>query len=843
MKDWRRVEKVFAAVLEFEPTERPGHLTRMCGDDRELRREVESLLSAHAEISTAFLEQSLPTADTLVLPNPPTSGQTVGPYRLLDKLGEGGMGVVFLGERSDGAFDRKVAIKVLRRGMEGETALLRFDLERRILASLDHPGIARLLDGGTTPAGAPYVVMERVDGEPIDRHCEQHGLSAEARVDLFLEVAAAVASAHQNLVIHRDIKPSNVLVDQRGQTKLLDFGIAKILDLEKDSPQGDMTRSWHRVLTPNYASPEQLRGERVSVATDVYLLGILLYKLLTGQLPHRVSGHSLVQVEAILTSEQPRPPSRMLREVSEQPSDGKPIPNGVHQIDSDLDHIVLKALRGDPAERYASVTELAYDLQRFRAGLPIQARQGNRRYLIKKFAQRHWRSVTAAGLALAVLLLFAIDRTIQVQRREQALSQVEAALDRSDGLWSFVENLFWQADPRAAKGRELTVAQAVSRGEGKLAQGEKGPAEVEAMIHALFGRIRLDLGQYGEALASLDIARQLFATIADKDESLRVAELRAWGDYALAKLHQLDSVNDDGAEQTIAEAIASARQTYEQSRWLEATEPGLALELSNPLAEVYCLLERWQDAAPLTEEAIRLSRRVRQTRSLPVAQALARRALILKTLEGDLERARGLYDRALEIYLQVEGDVHPEVANLHNQLALVASGLGHGEAALASHRQALEVRRQLYPEGHRTIHESHGHLADELRSQGNLLSAAEHLAAAAEVSHGLHGPTSSWTIKYILRQCEVLIEHGQGARAEALLRAQLTPERRAVRPPGSRLITQAEGLLGAALLAQGKDAGERLLLESLATLRDRPDHYEDAIHWLASQIQDVSSPL
>ena len=403
MKDWRRIEAILGSALELEPEEREAHIQKACGEDAEVLREVQSLLASHNEAASTFLGRPVPLPDDLNLPSPPASGEAVGAYRLLEKLGEGGMGTVYRGERADGAFEREVAIKVLRGGMHGVEASQRFELERQILASLDHPGIARLLDGGTTPAGAPFVVMELIDGEPIDQYCDRLGLSVAARVDLFLEVLAAVASAHRNLVVHRDLKPSNVFVDQQGHVKLLDFGIAKMLDPEEMGETGEMTASWQRMLTRNYSSPEQVRGERITVATDVYLLGILLYKLLSGCLPHSFSSQSLAEVEAALTGNPPKPPSRALEDIL-RPSaiEGETPPQGVDRIDSDLDHIVLMALRSDPGERYGSVVELREDLQRFRQGLPIRARTGSRRYRAKKFVVSTLESLGIYGTASRV---------------------------------------------------------------------------------------------------------------------------------------------------------------------------------------------------------------------------------------------------------------------------------------------------------------------------------------------------------------------------------------------------------------------------------------------------------
>ena len=834
MKDWRKIEEIFGRALQLELGARHAYFDQACGEDSELRREVASLLASHDDASATFLGQPAPVSAGLTPPAPPASGESVGSYRLLDKIGEGGMATVYLGERADGAFDRQVAVKVLRRGMEGGAERTRFDLERQILASLDHPGIARLLDGGTTAAGSPYVVMELVDGEPIDRYCDRHGLSVADRIDLFLAVCDAVASAHRSLVVHRDLKPSNILVDREDRVKLLDFGIAKILDPEQiGGMAGETTASWQRLLTPGYASPEQVRGERVTVATDVYLLGIVLYKLLTGRLPHRFPSRSLVEVEVVLTREQPRPPSRVPREIGSQPGDeADPSPRGVEDIDPDLDHIVLKALRGDPAERYGSVVELIEDLRRFRQGLPIRARSGSRRYRARKFVRRHWRGLVSAGLVFGLLTLFAVDRAIQVQQRDLALGRAEASLARSEAMWDLVEGLFWSAEPQASKGRLVTVQEALARGEEKLVRGGVGSHAVEALTYALFGRIRLGLGDYDSAYSNLEQALERFDAVPATEESLRIGELRAKGDFALAQLHQIGSLNDDGAEEVVAAAIRDARQVYRASRPFEASDPALALELSSPLAQIYCDLGRWQDVAPLTEEAMALVRRAGEAKTLAVAQALGRRALVLKNLEGDLEGARAHYSEALAIYLEHEGPVHPEVAKLHNQLGLIAATLGDTDAALTFHRDALEVRQQLYPDGHLDISQSHFHLGSIFRRQGAVDRAIEHFREMARVSHQAYGPTHRWTVRRTLWLCEVLIEGSRFAEAEDLLRVELGPQHRAARPASSRLITQAEGLLGAALLAQGQIAGEPLLRQSLKTLRGKPSGFGDVIRWL-----------
>lgn len=847
MKDWSKIERIFEHALELEGQARKDYLAEACGPDDTLRHEVESLLTHHEELSPTFLDQPLAISTGLAPPAPPEAGDTVGAYRIVEKLGQGGMGTVYLGERSDGAFDRQVAVKVLRRGMEDETARLRFEMERHILAGLDHPGIARLLDGGTTAAGSPFVVMELVDGEPIDRYCDAHGSSVNERIDLVLEVCEAVASAHQNLVVHRDLKPSNVLVGADGRPKLLDFGIAKILDRERLGPGLETTASWQRLLTPSWASPEQVRGDRITVATDVYLLGILLYKLLTGRVPHRFTSSSLVEAEIKLTTEVPKAPGRVLRELGGgEPDDPETRPPvGVGAIDQDLDFIVLKALRSEAAERYGSVAELVDDLRRFRAGHPITARAGNRRYLARKFVQRHWRALAMGATVVVLLAVFAIDRSIQVRERDQALARAQASLESREALWSFVGDLFWSADPQEAKGRELTVLEAIDRGQAKLDRGQVSSREMEALVLALFGRIYYGQGKFVQARETLERSIEVFESLDLTDPKIRLHKLRARGTLALAWLYALDADEDDLPKEEVDAQLAAlldqASIAHDQSRFLESSDPTLALELSNPLAEIYCLIEKFELAKPLTEEAVALLERDPEARTLAVAQALGRRALILKNLENDLEGARELYTRALDIHLELEGPIHPDVANLQNQLGLLADQLGDPETAITLHQQALAARRELFPEGHVHVGQSLAHLASIYRDRGELDAALDAYRQAAQNAEAGTGPTGVWTVRYHLALAQTLIDAGRPAEAEAILRVQLDPEHRAARPDDSLLPTQAEGYLGAALLAQGQGQGQAMVRASLESLRKGSARYQSAVRWLEAFLSKKNS--
>jgi tetratricopeptide (TPR) repeat protein/tRNA A-37 threonylcarbamoyl transferase component Bud32 len=393
-EQWQNVRKILERALELDPAECTSYLDEACAGDAELRREVESLLAANDAATGAFLAGKaidqvggFERASSYALKGDALEGRRIGPYLVIEEIGHGGMGTVYRAVRADDQYQQQVAIKVVRGGLSDRLAIQRFKAERQILANLDHANIARLLDGGATEDGRPYVVMEYIEGVAMDQYANAHQLSLRARLNLFRTVCSAVAFAHQRLVIHRDIKPANILVTGSGEPKLLDFGIAKILDDEQAGEGAEVTVTMVRLMTPEYASPEQMRGEPVTTATDVYSLGVVLYILLTGQKPYRVTSrntHELVQAVLETVPEKPSTSNRRLR--------------------GDLDNIVLRALRKEPERRYASVEQFSEDIRRHLEGLPVSARPDTLAYRGSKFVRRHKWAVLAAGLAVLALL-------------------------------------------------------------------------------------------------------------------------------------------------------------------------------------------------------------------------------------------------------------------------------------------------------------------------------------------------------------------------------------------------------------------------------------------------------
>ena len=429
---WQQMKEVLATALDLAPAERTAYLDKRCAGDGSLRDDVDRMLLDEQRLSPQFLEStSVAEAAVSVLREEknPWIGRRVGAYQIAEEIGAGGMGEVYRAFRADDQYRKEVALKLIRSGQDSGSVIARFKNERQILAGLEHPNVARLMDGGTTEDGLPYLVMELIEGQPINEYCQSQKLSISERLTLFLEVCAAVQYAHQRLIIHRDIKPGNILVTADGVPKLLDFGIAKILDAQNGLDQAGSTLTMFRVLTPQYASPEQVKGEPITTASDVYSLGVVLYELLTGKSPYPANSAPQDAARAVCEVE-PAKPSAAVRQGRtpardsglNSDSDSKAhagTPDKLaRQLRGDLDNIVLMALRKEPQRRYSSVEQFAEDVRRYLATLPIAARRDTPRYRASKFVSRHKAGVIAAA-AVALTLVIGLVITVQQARIAQ----------------------------------------------------------------------------------------------------------------------------------------------------------------------------------------------------------------------------------------------------------------------------------------------------------------------------------------------------------------------------------------------------------------------------------------
>lgn len=481
--DLERVKQLFHAARELTSNERQPFLDQNCGEDRDLRREIEALLKSSDETRGFLFEPPAHlAAEAFGGPDiASTNGRTIGRYKVLKRIGSGGMGDVYLAERADQQFEMRVAVKLIKRGMDTESVLRHFRNERQILASLDHPNIARLLDGGETSDGLPYLVMEYIEGLPIEEYCNKQALTIPERLKLFREVCAAVSYAHRHLVIHRDIKRSNILVTAGGVPKLLDFGIAKILQTGEGAPTF-ATMTGQRLMTPEYASPEQVLGQSVTTATDVYSLGVILYELLTGQFPYRFASKTPQDIERVISTEQPEKPSTAIARSDENP---KSVSNRSDTVRSckflkgDLDNIVLMALRKEPERRYQSVEQFSEDIRRHLEARPVLARKDTAGYRAGKFVRRNKLALAAAALIFVSLLGGIVATTLEAYRTRQQKALAERRFNDVRKLAHSV--LFDYHDairdlPGSTKVRERLVRDALSYLDSLSGEARDDPA-------------------------------------------------------------------------------------------------------------------------------------------------------------------------------------------------------------------------------------------------------------------------------------------------------------------------------------------------------------------------------
>lgn len=568
---WLHVKDLFHRALERDPAERAAYMAVEAGGDSELFDEVQSLLSAHETAGESLerpavdLNAQFPVDESTV----PGVGRYVGPYRLLREIGWGGMGAVYEALREDEEFRKRAAVKIVRREMASEAILVRFRLERQILAGLDHPHIAALFDGGMTADGRPWFAMELVEGQPIDEYCRAQHLTVRERVSLFLEVCEAVEYAHRNLVVHRDLKPGNILVTADGRPKLLDFGIAKLVGEENAAPGSRLTRAGDLLLTPDYASPEQVCGGPITTASDVYSLGVILYELLAGTRPYQLEGKPLQDIVRTITDHEPRRPSDAIAQ-----DDSSAGADGVgtrlrRQLTGDLDSIVLMAIRKEPDRRYSSVEQLREDLQRYLEGRPVLARQGSTTYRFRKFIVRHAAAVSGVTLLFLVLAGGVVSTLLQARRAEAERARAEERFNDLRGLATSV--LFEIHDsiadlPGATAARSLLVERGLEYLNRLSRQSDDDPS-IQREVAAAYIRLGMVQGQPTNAnlgdlsgarqshLLALSTAQRLLARNPDDIEARRTEAL------AYEKLSDIDVHVGD-----LSAAVAHGRAALESWR-------------------------------------------------------------------------------------------------------------------------------------------------------------------------------------------------------------------------------------------------------------------------------------
>jgi serine/threonine-protein kinase len=806
------IEDVFEEALELTRDQRGAWLSGRCAGDAELRAEVEALLAAH-DVASGILERR-PALPASALDAEPLRDRRIGPYRVVRELGRGGMGVVYLAERVDGEYRRQVAIKLLRNSPDAEELHRRFLAERQILASLNHANIAQLLDGGTTEGELPYLVMEYVDGLPITTYCDRHRLDLPERLRLFIDVCRAVNSAHQNLVIHRDIKPGNILVTAAGQVKLLDFGIAKLLNASTGGSPLPHTHTAFRVMTPDYASPEQVRGEPLTTGSDVYALGVVLYELLAGRRPYQIRTGAMRELQELVCEREPERPSTWAKRSSPPDDDGPVTPAAVatsrgtsperlqRMLEGDLDAIAMMALRKEPRRRYGSAELLAEDVGRYLDGLPVCARHPSRAYNLGKFLRRHR---TAAGLgAIAAMSLIAstavaVEQTATARRERDrattALAQSRQALRESDETTNFLAGLFDVNVPAPGNARRGSTDELMARGMGQADQLKNRPLMQARMLDGM-GRVFNNAGRLAEATRAYEQSLALRRSNGAEESAesavtmLHMANtLRLLGRYqdadsaAWRALRISQNVNgpDDPATAdawqmlsmlAVYDSDVHASEEYAR-RSLDiriaafgADDPRIAFSLEM-LGGALQRLHRYAEGEASMRRALVLYEREKGPNDPSLIVPLFRLSEAVANGREDYAEAIALMERGLVIAKGAFGEAHPRTAYTIAQLAELESRRGNFVKADQLSRQAVSIFERALGRGDVTVADAYVDRSRVLARAGLWNEAETALRIAEDVDSKVLGRAHPAYANVLAGLCDTHYQLGRLDLAEA----------------------------------------------------------------------------
>jgi eukaryotic-like serine/threonine-protein kinase len=709
-----RWEELFDELSDLPPDDRARRLAELKAEDPALAIRLAKLLAADGQTAEFLIRPAAELIDAgdegpVVKASLPP-GTRIGSWCLLGLLGRGGMGEVYCAEREEGTFTQRAALKLIKRGMDSAAIVQRFVRERQILSRLEHPGIARLLDGGSAADGRPFFVLERVVGVPITEYCRTRGLGLEERLRLLQSVCAAIDSAHRSLVVHRDLKPAHILVTEDGQVKLLDFGIAKLLAGDEDEETAHLTHLEARVLTPAYAAPEQILGEPITTATDVYALGVLLFELVTGALPHARERRSLGSLAGAVVRETVERPSAVLRRMAA--ADATRV---ARSVAGDLDLIVLTALHRDPARRYLSAAALADDLGRFLARRPIRARPDSRGYRLRKFAGRNRLPVAVAALGL-VALLAGLGMALWEAHDARLSAQ------RAERVKSFLLSMFRQSDPEEPNGAAVTASDLFERAAQRIDAEFAAEPAVQAELLASVADVESNLGLLDPALQHARRSLALREKVLPRGD-LRIAENRVLL----------------GIIQSVRGEVEPSRRTLERALKELLAVPGAdSLMVAQARRSLANTLHRPEDRT----RAVDLLRQALATYRQRLGDGHIETALTLADLGGKLEdvnrygEAETAYRQALAQLVRALGPHHPRVALTQTKLAGLLDRLARPAEARELLETAIATQRA-------TLGPHHVDLAETLFSYGLLLIGRQELKAAdAALSEALsiYGP-------------------------------------------------------------------------------------------------------
>ncbi len=828
-EQWEKIAIIFEEALKLTEPERTEFISDACGGDSELLEEVRSLIEADRNIPSVLQGQASDAIHIQSLKN--YEGKIIGNYRILNQIAEGGMGSVFLAERADGQFEQKVALKIIKPGMNSTEIIRRFQFERQILARLQHPNIARLLDGGLTEEKLPYFTMEYVEGEPIDQYCDKKNLSLNERLKLFSDVCNAIKYAHQNLVIHRDLKPSNIIIKKDGTVKLLDFGIAKVFT-EDDSPdQIALTRTGLYVMTPEYASPEQIRGESISTSTDIYSLGLILYQLITGEKVYEIKTKSPLELEKIICHTQPVKPSSAIKlllaknkSVAEQIS--KTHNNHPYKLikilSGDLDNICLMALRKEPERRYSSTEQFQQDIINYLEGRPVSARQNTVYYRTNKFIIRHKIGVISAFSIFLIAASLTTFYFIQL-KEERDKAQIEAK--KAEEVSKFLTNIFKLSDPYQARGETITARELLDRGAQKINQELSAQPDVKATMLKVIGDVYTNLGLFDKSepllKEALKIRKEINNNGIEEAKSLRdLGQLYTFeGKYSKADsllskaldIYAINSAKEDNDYGWILGDLAwvfKSRGNYSKSELYykkaievlkkdkESGNEDLLTMMNNFALELH-EEGKYDEAEKMFKETLRLQKEIYGSKPHPEISTTTYNLAELLRDRGKYDEAEEMFKTSLAMDTKLSGSENPDVAYSLQGLASVYKIKGNFNEAQKLFFKVLNMRKKFLGDNHPDVAYALSNLGLLYYAEEKYDASRNYYEMALLLHKKLNGPNHPSVAICLNKLGLINYKKGNYKKAEGQIRQSMRIEEKSI---GKKNLTYASDLLTLAFI-------------------------------------------
>ena len=731
-KQWKKISHIFDIALTLPKERRTTYIESLCEDNPVLFKEVNELLKS-VEDSDRILEEQLRRNEILLqdlsahLEESKSSksliNSTLGKWKIISLLGKGGMGDVYKVERTETDIQQYGALKIMRRGLDTPENIRRFRLEKQILAGLHHPNIASLIDGGLSENGLPFLVMEYVEGNPVTQYCDQNNLTINQRIKLFSSICEGVQYAHKNLIIHRDLKPENILVTKNGHVKILDFGIAKLLDPDLYEWSAVETRQNARIMSIEYAAPEQVAGEPVNTSTDQFTLGLLLFELLAGIQPFDFEDHPYREIRRIILEEQSPYPSHRIRNYQDKQklaeiakNRSATVDNLTSQLTGDLDSIILKTLRKDHKARYNSIDQLKIDLKNYLENKPVLARRNSTFYRAKKFVKRNSKGIATVSAFILIIISLVSYFTFQLTQ-ERNTAQLEAKT--AEQVSSFMLGLFEANQPSEAQGDTLTARTLLNRGADKAKELNNQPI-VQARMYEEIGRAYHAIGLYQDALTvlkeSLELRREIHG-----EQHIEVANILNLQGFSFKEI----------GDYAVAESLYQKALTV-QHNVLENKHPDIA-ETQNNLGVLYRVLGEYDKAENHLSKALKIWRNQYGDEHAETANTLSNLGIVYR-FNGDLETAEAYLNQAYKIQQKINPELnHPKTATITETLGYVLKEQKKYDEAESMYRLSLKIRRKIYGNNHTDVANTLNNLSVLLAEQGKLQEAEDLIKESTKI--------------------------------------------------------------------------------------------------------------